>query len=473
MSRGRGIAGVAVALSLLVAAACSGGRDEGVAAETAASSPGRAAGGAGAGAPTSHGPEPADASTPPGATPRATSPGAPPSAPTPSAVPAPPSTGPGPAAPTPANGPGVEGPAGDAFWVPPDPLPAGQPGDVIWTRHLPAPVAGSEAWLVLYRSTTAQGDPVAVSGVVLVPPGEPAPGGRPVVTLAHGTTGMADQCAPSRRIAAGGSTELSLVGPAAAAQGWLVVATDYQGLGTPGVHPYLVGHSEARNVLDLVRAAERMPATGATTTSPVVVIGHSQGGGASAFAAELAPTYAPDLDVRAAVAGAPATELDAVDDASIAGGPTFGFVMMIVAGFEAGYPRLPIDAVLMPAGQELLPRVEQGCVSDVLRDFADDDPAALLVDGANPEWAAALEENTAGRQGTPVPVYVFHGDADMIVPPAWSADYQARACAAGTNVTRTVYPGLDHVTVLLSALPAAFDWLSARVAGVPAPPGCP
>ena len=169
-------------------------------------------------------------------------------------------------------------PDGDAFYTPPDPLPAGQPGDIIWSRPFAGP-GGSQGYQVLYLSETATGAPVAVSGVVVVPganaPAAPA-GGRPVLAWAHGTTGMGDSCAPSKQYPSGQATEIAIAG-VATGQGYIYTATDYEGLGPPGDHPYVVGQSEGRNVLDSARAGIRLAGSGGAATSPVVVWGHSQG----------------------------------------------------------------------------------------------------------------------------------------------------------------------------------------------------
>lgn len=370
------------------------------------------------------------------------------------------------------------GPEGDAFYVPPDPLPPGDPGSMIWARPLPNQIGGGTAWQVLYRSLAENGDPVAVSGLVVVPPGPPPAAGRHVVALAHSTTGLADACAPSRAVASPGSAggqEVAAVASGALAQGWVLAATDYRGLGTPGTHPYLVGQLAGRDVLDLARAARQLPDAGVDPSSAVAALGHSQGGGAATFAAELAPTYAPELRVVGAVAGAPTTELGRrVTRWPPATGQDAGFAMMTVAGFHAAHPELDLGSVLTEQGMASLAAVEDGCVGEVLAAFGRDDPGQLFTtDGPDSDWQWALEASVAGRQPTDVPIYVFHGDADAVVPADWSADYQARACATGANVTRVVYPGLDHGSVLFAALRPAFDWLSARLDGQPAPPGCP
>ncbi len=377
--------------------------------------------------------------------------------------------------PRPGGGAVPSAPEGDAFWTPPDPLAPGQPGDLIWARPVPGAVAGGTTWLVLYRSTTEDGEATAVSGVVAVPTG-PAPATpRPVLAVAHSTVGLADGCAPSRVLAAGGGGEVGGFAAAAMAQGWVLAATDYRGLGTPGPHPYLVGQRAGRDVLDIVRAVGHLPDTGADPSSSVLLVGHSQGGGASVFAAELAPGYAPELNVVGAVAGAPITEVARrASSWPPAPGQDTGFAMMAIAGFLGAYPGLDVASVLTAGGQAALPSVERGCVGDVLAAFAADDPAQLFaLNGPDPAWRAALEANVAGQHATGVPLYVFHGAADAVVPAAWSADYQARACAAGSDVTRIVYPDLDHGSVVPAALGPAFAWLAARLAGQPPAPGCP
>ncbi len=411
----------------------------------------------------------------PGSTgePTATTAGSRPSAPVDATDPSPmdPTT----AGPVGADGAAPTAPEGDAFWTPPEPLPPGEPGDLIWARTLPGVVPGGTVWLVLYRSLTEDGEPVAVSGVVVAPAEPPDGGARPVVAMAHSTVGLADRCAPSRVLAAGGGGEVGGFAAVAMAQGWVLAATDYRGLGTPGPHPYLVGQLAGRDVLDIVRAAAHLPETGMDASSPVILVGHSQGGGASVSAAELAPSYATELDVVGAVAGAPTTEIARrISSWPPSRGQDTGFAMMVIAGFHGAYSRLDEASVLTEEGQAALPAVEEGCVGDVLASFADEDPASLFTaTGPDSGWRTALEANVAGQRPTDVPIYVFHGDADTVIPVDWSADYQARACAAGSNVTRVVYPDLDHGTVLPSALGPAFAWLAGRLAGGPTPPGCP
>jgi len=328
---------------------------------------------------------------------------------------------------------------------------------------------------VLYVSTTVDNTPITVSGVVIVPgAGAPAapPEGRAVLSWAHGTTGLGDACAPSLQYPTGKAAELALA-QIAVGRGMVYAATDYQGLGTPGPHPYIVGLSEGRNVLDIARAAERLQGSGAAAASKVLVWGHSQGGGAAAFAAELAPTYAPDLAVVGAMVGAPAADFPVVAAASD-GGPYFGFAVMSAAGFKAAYPQLSYDAVLNDAGQQAVASIADACADQVLKQFAGHHASEYQT--ASPEeapgWKEALAANEPGQLKTSVPIFLYQGANDQIIPVQVSADLLQRYCALGVTVERKTYPGTDHTSVIPAALGDIVAFANDRLAGLPAPSSC-
>jgi len=181
---------------------------------------------------------------------------------------------------------------------------AGAPGTLIRQEVIDGAPLGATTYRVLYRSTGLDGKPILVSGVVIVPPGDPPPGGRPIVAWAHPTSGVVPRCAPSLAIFLFEQIQglRSFM-----RDGYVVAATDYPGLGTMGPHPYLVGTSEARAVIDSVRVAARLP--GAGGGKKFVVWGHSQGGHAALFTGIIAKSYAPELDVLGVAAAAPATDL--------------------------------------------------------------------------------------------------------------------------------------------------------------------
>ena len=364
---------------------------------------------------------------------------------------------------TPTTAPATTAAAGD-FYAPPDPLPAGQPGDLIRQREIPAP-AGAKGWQILYLSTSAAGTPIAVSGVVYAPDGPAPAGGRNVLAWAHGTTGLGDQCAPSKEAAQQKGDEL-LLATAALGQGLAFTYTDYEGLGTPGVHTYLVGQSEGHTVLDSLRAARHLLQLPATSRS--LVWGHSQGGGAALWAAELAPTYAPDTNVIGAMAGAPAAELTS----AAAQTADLGFRIAALAGFEAAYPNLPLDEVATASGKVAVDKVATQCIDDILGDYQGRNPSTYLTGTPAADWDAALAANNPGQHATSVPIFIYHGDQDTTVPPATSAAVAARYCALGVTVDRKVYPGTDHTSVIPAALGDILNYLRDRLDGKPAPSSC-
>src|SRR5690606_26599739 len=194
---------------------------------------------------------------------------------------------------------------------------------------------------------------------VAAPAGAAPDGERTVVSWAHGTTGIADECAPSR-------DPVRLAGLALAAplieRDMVVTFTDYEGLGTPGRHPYLVGESEARGVLDIVRAAQHLE-VGAGDR--VVIWGHSQGGHAALFANEVAEDWAPDLEVLGTIAVAPPSQLPVLARLDLRGNQLKHFVGMILATWPEAYPDADPADVAVPKALDSLDQVDEGCFPQV------------------------------------------------------------------------------------------------------------
>jgi pimeloyl-ACP methyl ester carboxylesterase len=350
-------------------------------------------------------------------------------------------------------------PTGDAFYEPPSPLPNGKPGDIIWSDAVTSR-DGSTLHKVLYLSSTVAGEPTAVSGLIWVP--DAVATDAPVLSYAHGTTGLGDQCAPSRNE---GNGESASIAAPFLERGFIVVATDYEGSGTPGVHPYVVGLSEARSTLDIIRAARNMT----ETSGQSIVWGHSQGGGAALITAEIAPTYAPDTNVVGSVAGAPAVELKLLA-AVLRTSPFFGYVFMAGAGFEAAYPDIDLSEVLTEEGLNMVKTAAETCseIHDLVRGK---DPALYIAkDPASVEpFATYLEANTPGNVSTSVPIFVYHGENDEQIPVLGSKLYLERACVTGgSTILRKTYPNVGHVDVITAAQSDIVAWIEQRLAGTPA-----
>src|SRR3954469_3966822 len=213
----------------------------------------------------------------------------------------------------------------------------------------PALTAAGKNRLVKYRSVGVDGKAITVSGVVSLPKGNAPKKGWPVISYDHGTTGIADQCAPSRDSADNPAHPYnSYVYPLLnrwLKAGYAVVRTDYQGLGTPGIHQYLVGVSEGRSTLDVVRAARKVDPK---ISKRLAISGHSQGGHAALWGAFLAPKYTPELQLRGTVAFAPASHiselLSLVKTQKQPGGGLSGEAGLIVRGVDDYKPALNIQS---------------------------------------------------------------------------------------------------------------------------------
>lgn len=359
--------------------------------------------------------------------------------------------------------------AGDDLYARAADLEPGEPGDVIAVQEVEGHDVNGTVLRVLYHSESIQGADIAVSGIIIVPSGEVPDGGRPVLTWAHGTTGIADECAPSKDPAA---TGLGLAAPFLE-RGMVFAATDYEGLGTPGRHPYIVGESEARGTLDIVRAARQLEdRTGAS--DQVVIWGHSQGGHAALFANQIAEEWVPELDVLGTVAGAPPSQLPLIA-AALRNSPYRFYLGMVAAGWSAAYPEADPALVLSPLGLERMEVVDEGCSAELATAWNDlpyDDLISADPSTVEP-WASLLVENDPGFVVGESPVLIIHGEADEQIPAVSSALLLERMCGIGQVVERRTYPDESHVGVIASSLPDMLEWIDARLGGDPdAPTSC-
>lgn len=317
------------------------------------------------------------------------------------------------------------------------------PGAVLHTEAVD--LGGATGTRLRYASVDARGEPSEVTGLLLEPSGRPPPDGWPVLAWTHATTGAADSCAPSNdpTLAGAGASLRALAG-----EGYVVVATDYEGIGTEGDHPYLDARSEARAVVDSVRAAVALvPEAGRRWA----VIGHSQGGHAAASTADHAPDLAPDLELVGAVAVAPVAEpadLAARDDA---------FSVLSAIGFLATGATVSEEDLLTDAGRAAVDDARRRCTFVVA-----DEP---LLAGDQPELTEWLERNAIGRERTDVPLLVQQGGRDLLTPIGAARDAVERRCALGAPTELQELPEADHGTIIGMGALDALDWLRDRFAG--------
>jgi pimeloyl-ACP methyl ester carboxylesterase len=261
----------------------------------------------------------------------------------------------------------LSAPAGFDFYYPPTALLEGESGQVIYVRSLTGPAALAAAAsneVVLYRSRDIRGNPIAVSGILALPHGPAPAGGFPIVSWAHGTVGSADTCAPSRDYDTAPTHPYNayphLLLNKFLEERWAVVMTDYEGLGTAGPHPYLLGKSEANGILDIVLAARQLHPDLSTR---LAIVGHSQGGQAALFGAHHAIEKLKDteIELRAVAALAPASSIRLIilgSSAATTKQDGYAFTPLFLTGAIAGDPRIKAEEVLTAKAYAMWPETE-------------------------------------------------------------------------------------------------------------------
>ncbi|MFI6578417.1 lipase family protein [Nocardiopsis sp. NPDC050513] len=368
----------------------------------------------------------------------------------------------------------------DDFFQPPDPLPAGEPGDIIraepadaFTDALRVGRFPADVWRVMYLSTDALGEPMAVTATVMAPTAPWEGGGeRPLVAYAIGTHGIGDHCAPSNGLEQGLEYEASLM-ERYVDDGYALVVTDYEGFGTPGDHTFMVGRSQGPAVLDSLRAATRLDEAGISPDAPMGVNGFSQGGGSAVWAAQLHPEYAPELPLVGVAAGAVPADLHQVAE-FLDGGTYFSLMSLAAIGLSSAYPELPLEERMTDDGAELMDTLRDSCTVDAIphgmfRTMDGITTAELLN---SPEWQARLAENLPGGTAPTVPLFMYHSALDDAIPMGQAEELRDTYCAAGANVQwRRTYSG-SHVMSLFIDHDRAHDWMADRFAGEPTNSTC-
>jgi hypothetical protein len=359
-----------------------------------------------------------------------------------------------------------------SFYGVPTHIPS-KPGSVIkYQKIVDASVTGS-TYRIMYTSLNVDNKPVPVTGLVFVPKGPAPAGGFPVVTWGHGTNGMADLCAPSLHPTyalpgvTGGLAVNKLL-----AQGWVVTASDYQGEGTPGILPYLVGESAARNTIDIVRAAHHVKTFHSSVN--YVVWGHSEGGQTAMFSLHIAPSYAPDLHLKGVVAGAPPSQF-AVIYQFLTTSPYRFYLFMAGIAWNATYgnQRAPLPEILTPLAIKLAPDVNKGCFN-YLESTIDKYSLAAIVKANpfdEPGWKAILSENDPGNftSVNSVPLLIAQGGADEQIPVVSTQALATHLCSLGQDLERWIYPGQSHAGVIPYYFGDMVHWITDRFAGDPNP----
>lgn len=370
----------------------------------------------------------------------------------------------------------LQGPIGEPVPVKTAVLSGTGPGSLVSAMTMPevsrqSPQYRMNIARVVYRSTSGDGQATTVSGSVFVPRGDPPDGGWPVIAFGHGTTGIDEPCAPSLSRTLLGYTEA--VGTLVSS-GYAVALADYQGLGTPGVHPYTDSRTAGLNMIDSVRA---LRATFRDVSDRWAAFGGSQGGGAAWAADEQARTYAPELNLVGAVAVSPVADLTALVDKAQRGtlttDQTFGMV-----GITESLARLHSDINRDDYRRGAAARYWDSlaaCSGPEMDDRADAADAVRPTDVAPSTSAAAerlrryLAQWALPQQRLSAPLYVWYGGEDTFLDTSWTARAIERACAMGGAVVAVFDADKGHGEINYED---QFRWLTDRFAERPVTGAC-
>jgi len=356
--------------------------------------------------------------------------------------------------------------------------PPTAPGQLLRSEKLPTTLGlaqAADAVRILYSSTDGiDGKSLTtVSGALFLPKGSAPPGGWPLIAWAHGTVGLADICAPSW---AGRSYRDVLYLNTWLGEGYAVVATDYQGLGTPGPHPYLAARAEAYGVLDSARAVLKgIPGL----ADRIVIVGQSQGAGAAFATAGFAPRYAPDLDIRGTVAtGTPylaaktlarpsTTPADKVDR-------TIGYLLYIGLLLQQLDPSLEGSTLFTDKALPVFEQARIACIGGLESDVV---TAGLTRANSLKADFARLVGQHLGTLVYPTlklaqPIFIGTGEQDGDVDPAMQLDLVKDACAAGSTVEAHLYAGLTHSDTVNASLKDSLPFVRKVMQGEAVAPVC-
>jgi len=386
--------------------------------------------------------------------------------------------------------------------------------EIIKKEQVKTSIEGAQAWRIAYISSDVSDRKTISTGLIVAPIGKAPLEGRPVMAWAHGTTGTAQSCGPSQVInPAVPLNQYFLVGGNSwtdygipnleefIKEGYVVVATDYQGLGGGGKHQYAVAGTNGRDLINSARAAISMLDVGASHRT--IFYGWSQGGGATIAAASLGAylnkkgSVADDLQVLGFVALAPddagvmiqnATKDQASADKAINGLIqlfsdnifNFSHFAMTIWGTQAAYPHLKLSDIFTDQGANVVDQVlSNKCmhvVADTLNYTYGNQFKTLLTDKPTNTmaWVKALIDGSVLPIKPVAPVVIYWGSKDTAVPPIMHELYQKQMCSMGGNIERIQLPGEQtHFSTPGVSAPMYLRWVKDRIAGKPLPNGCP
>lgn len=366
--------------------------------------------------------------------------------------------------------PAKPGPPGTAFWnINQKPPADARPGDILWTQPRTDAPAGAQGWNLIYVSEIKPGVKKYVSGEVYAPKKSKKP--RDMVLWNHETTGLPDNCAPSRRSLVEGDIGRVPAIRELLGAGFIVAMSDYPGQGVPGAPYYMAGSPNARASLDVLRAAGNLPAV---DTSPrFVQYGWSQGGQTSMHLESTARSYAPEFKGLGTALIAPAVRIKDLTLRSMRSPGLAGYVIATLRGIQAAYPDLKYRDFLTRSAMEQLPVLGDGCFDIWSSAGSLRHPYRPRAMARGSSWRKALTEVDSFSPAGTMPFVIYQGTDDTTTPPNLTLRERVALCRAGSKVMYNEFAGLTHVSVVPVAAQRFPAWAADRFAGKPAPDNCP
>lgn len=367
----------------------------------------------------------------------------------------------------------------DPWYAAPADIASVAPGGVIRSRtvtthYAPGIKVPFKTYQVLYRTNDQQDQPVATAATIYIPLSRPSKTFRKLVSYQIAYDGLAGKCQPSFALQSSSNpvavAELPLI-TADLLKGWTVVTADYEGPNNTWIAGRMTGHG----VLDGIRAAENFPQAGLPGQStPVGIMGYSGGGHASAWAGELASTYAPELNIKGIAAGGvpadPAALLHSLD-----GSPSAGVLFAAIVGLKRAYPNVNLDQYITPAGQSVFRKLGTECIGEFLLQYRGKKIAQYSTVPdilAQPEIKQIADENTLGFHKPPAPALIYHAKNDELVGYAGAPGFAKRWCDLGGTVQFVTTLHDDHATLAVRLANQARSFIAQRFSGAPAPSTC-
>jgi len=354
------------------------------------------------------------------------------------------------------------------------PAQAQRAGELISATPVVETPAGMQAWRIEYWTRSDRNRAIGATGMVVAPREALPRNPRNVLAWTHGAWGVATRCAPSLSP----NFWTSTAGLQAIRRNYVVVAPDYPGLGSPGVHPFLAGVDTARSVLDAVRAARSIP--GAAAGKRFALWGESQGGHAALWSAQSARAYAPELTLVGVAAAAPPTELAA----NLRQSSNKAFKTMFTAFIGHSWSNhygAPLATLGGRQSQGIMTRLAQNNCIELDKKPRLSTIAGLLTLQRNlrntdlgriEPWASLARRNSPTTTAFGVPILIAQNPKDELVAVAVTATHARRLCRSGARLRYVTISGVGHATSAKDSAATTLAWIADRFAGRSAPSDC-